>query len=518
MSRPLFVFGVCVLLALALAVWRSHEPPAEPPAAATRTKLQMADLLADPAKAKVIHEGLELAGELFKQKAKLDAEIRGASLSKIEAANGKWRAWLDDSNAALGSDLRAQPRIVIEILDESRVATLVQLVKFKPGRLDWGSRRVEGYSRGRLTYAVLVPKTYTHTTTRPYPLVVSLHGPATNLHHPALREFPGQRSRIVVYNNWGGDGRSNPYEAIVIAPMGRPAGFSFAKDAFFARHSFYLALGAGSTDYRVDPKGTFVDVYGDMIQLALLDRNGVAGIIWRDRISAETAPLKPEEFLALENLRGLPLYYLGDRANWESVGKPIVETLTRLYKEAGKPENFFYEEGGVERDANGALKADAARMEKFLLHRKQTPVREFEWLFWNASLVGPLPIYLSRANYDYESTPEIEKMPLKDRCGSIKFKVDIAIVEEGGKQVPINLIELEITEADQAHIYLYEDLVNLDLPVTVMVNGAVVIDKQMVQRDWSMFEKVCMPRRFFLYPFVAQLDLEFPLKPRVDRN
>jgi len=78
------------------------------------------------------------------------------------------------------------------------------------------------------------------------------------------------------------------------------------------------------------------------------------------------------------------------------------------------------------------------------------------------------------------------------------------------------LIELEITEADRATVYLYEDLVNLDLPVTVKVNGNVVIDKEMVKRDWKIFEKFCMPRHFFLYPFVARLDLEFPLKPRVE--
>ena len=507
------LYAIIVALAFLLPAVLAEDPAGD---GAPAKKPTLADLEADSAKNKIIKNGLKLARIYFKQEAELEAEKKNASLTKVEVARGKWRKWLDASKESLGIDLYAHPRIVIAMLDKSREPTLNSLVKLKKGTLDWGGKKAMGYSRGEVTYAVLVPKDYTHKTARLYPMVVSMHDRAINRRHPALRKYPTQRSRMVVYNNWGGDGKSPKFDAVVIAPTGRPEGFSYAKDSEFARHTFYLAKGAGDTYYRVDPFGLFVEVYGDMIQHAIIDRNLVAGIIWRDRLDAKALPLKPEEFIAFENLRGAPLYYIGDKANWAKVGKPIVEALKKLYKDLGKPENFVYEAGGVERDANGALKGDPEKMKKFLMHRKQMPVREFQWLFWDSRLVGPMPIFLPRANYAYNSTPEIEKMPLKDRCGTIKFKADIAMVDQGGKQIPINLIELEITEADRAQLFLYEDLVNLDLPVTVKVNGAVVIDQQMVKRDWSIFEKVCMPRRFFLYPIVALLDLKFPLKPRVE--
>ena len=507
--------NVLTLGAVALVIM-STVARAEDPAAPAKTNPTLAELQADSAKGKFLKNGIKLARIYFKTEMEHAAGKKGASTSKIENARLKWRAWLDASKAKLGINLYAHPRVVIEILDISRVAELNSLVKLKKGMIDWGAKTAEGYSRGELTYSIIVPKSYAHKTPELYPLVLTMHGRAINVRHPALKKFSTQRSRIVVYNNWGGDGKSEQYEAIVMAPTGRPEGFSYAKDADFARHTFYLAKGTGDTDYRVDPQGTFMEVYGDTIQLAILDSNILAGIIWRDRLDLKRMPLKPEQMITFENLRGTPLYYIADKANWKKIGKPLVEMLKAAYKAAGKPENFIYEEGGVERDANGALKGDPEKMRKFLKHRKQVPVREFQWLFWDQRLSAPLPLYLPRANYDYNATPEIEKMPLKDRCGSIKFKSDIKMVEVGGKQTPINLIEMEITESESATIFLYEGLVDLDLPITVKVNGNVVIDQEKVRRDWSTFEKVCMPRRFFLYPFVAQLDMKFPLKRRVE--
>ena len=145
------------------------------------------------------------------------------------------------------------------------------------------------------------------------------------------------------------------------------------------------------------------------------------------------------------------------------------------------------------------------------------PVREFKWLFWHPNLVGPLPLYLSRANYSYDASEEVLKMPLRDRCGSIEFKVSVEMEKgPGGKVTPYNLFDLKITEAEQATLFLYEDMVDLDLPITVKVNGNVVVDKKKVKRNWTFFEEQCMPRNFFIFPFVGDLQFKFQFKARVE--
>jgi len=484
-----------------------------------------AALMADAANSKYMKDGIKLAKNYFKYQADVTNQKKGASSSKVETARQKWRAWIDGSKAALGIDLYAHPRIVMSILDEGRVAVISSMVKLKRNALDYGSKNAPGYSRGNIEYTVLVPKSYQPgRMDKAMPLVISMHGRAINLRHPSLKKAPNERSRIVLWNNWLGDRKTPPLAAVVLAPTGRPEGFSYLKDPDFVRQTLYLAMGVGHTDYHTDALGTFLEVYGDMIQVASMDSNLFAGTIWRDREGQQRVPVDEEHTMVFDNFNGQPLYYVADKKMWDKIGKPMSEALKAAYERVGKKDNLIVEI--VERDANGALRADPVQMAKFLEHRLEMPQREFKRLFWNPRLVGPLPLLLTRADYGYDATEKIAAMPLRDRCGSIEFKVTIEMVkvpdgkpEEGQeqkfKEVPINLIDLKITEAQSAKIFLYENLVDLDLPITVKVNGNIVIENEMIKRNWSMFEQFCMPRRFFTFPIVGAIDIKFPVVPRV---
>ncbi|MHC4953912.1 MAG: hypothetical protein ACYTGZ_08475 [Planctomycetota bacterium] len=490
------------------------DDPAPAPAPAPDPTLDT--LRADTSKGKALKAGISLAKNLYKAKAELTIGKKGASLSKVEKARTKWRDWLDGTKESLGINLYAHPRIVISIIDEARTPVLNSLVKLKKGALDWGAKDAPGYSRGQIEYTVFVPRSYTHKIQKPMPLVLTLHGRAINLRHPSLKKAPQQRSRIVVWNNWAGDGKTKKaYEAVVVAPNGRPEGYSFEKDPNFIRQTLFLGMDVGHTDYRTDPLATFLEVYGDAIQVGCEYCNLFAGIVWRDREDQNQPAVSDNESMLFDNLNGRPLYYVADKKKWAAIGEPTAKALKAAYERAGKPENLIIEQ--VDRDANGALKADPAKMAKFLTNRLPMPVRQFKWMFWHPNQVGPLPLYLSRANYAYDSTEEILKMPLRDRCGTIDFKVSVEM-EKGkdGKETPYNLFDLQITEAEEASIFLYESMVDLDLPITVKVNGNVIIDKEKVRRNWTFFEQQCMPRNFFIFPLVGELKIKFPFKPRVD--
>ena len=65
-------------------------------------------------------------------------------------------------------------------------------------------------------------------------------------------------------------------------------------------------------------------------------------------------------------------------------------------------------------------------------------------------------------------------------------------------------------------IALYDGLVNLDHPVTVKVNGEVLVDKRSVARDWDIFINNVLPRRFFMLPVVAMIDCSFERKAQFE--
>jgi hypothetical protein len=359
-----------------------------------------------------------------------------------------------------------------------------------------------------------VPKSYEGASDKLFPLVVSLHGRAINLRHPAVKRNQAERSRIVLWNNWGGNGKETQQDAIVLAPTGRPDGFIYTEGDDFVRQSLFLGAGVGCTDYQVDSQRIFVEVYGDTVADAVELSSFFAGIILRDREDAAAPPVKVEQLAIFENLNGRPFYYVADDAKWNAVGKPVADALTKIYTALGKIDNLTIER--VKRDANSALKADPAAIAKFLKARVPDAQKELSWLFWRASMTGPMPLLLSRAGYDYDDSEKIAKLPLREKCGFIKMKAAVAMEKIEGKETPINVIDLEIYEAEGAKLFLYEPLVDLDLPITIKVNGNVVIDKQMVKRDWGLFELFCMSRKIFTFPVVAQVDFKFPYKTRIE--
>ena len=61
-------------------------------------------------------------------------------------------------------------------------------------------------------------------------------------------------------------------------------------------------------------------------------------------------------------------------------------------------------------------------------------------------------------------------------------------------------------------LLLDDEIVDLDRPVTITINGKVVHDAIRIRRDWRFFFKNVMPRRFFMLPIVAQVHCTFDLK------
>lgn len=488
--------GIALLLLPCLMVFADEGVGQEP----TWEALQ-----GDASKSKDVKKGLDLIKKYLKAERELEEGRKGSSLTKVENARTDWRAWLDGTTESLGVDLYTQPGIVVAMIGEANSGIVRSSVKLKKGSIDSGSKPAPGFSRGDIAYTVLVPKSYEHDPKKPYPLVVTLHGRAINYRHPALRKYPEERSRIVIWNNWGGDNRDEQQEAVVVAPTGRPDGFEYQEGSDFLRQTIFLGAGVGCTDYMVDSKRIFVEVYGNAVQDAIEMSTFFAGIILRDREDAKGPPLDEKELALIQNLNGRPFYYVADKAKWATVGKPIAEALEKAYKAAGKSDNLVIEQ--VMRDANSALKADPEKMAKFLQARLPDAQRELRWLFWRPSMIGPMPLLLSRAGYDYDTSPEAIKLPLSEKCGLIEMKASIV---DG-----VNVLDFQIREAEGARIFLYEPLVDFDLPLTVKVNGKAVLEKEKLRRDWKLFENFCMPRKIFTYPVVGMIDIEFPFMPRV---
>ena len=85
-------------------------------------------------------------------------------------------------------------------------------------------------------------------------------------------------------------------------------------------------------------------------------------------------------------------------------------------------------------------------------------------------------------------------------------------VNVGGAQRPATRIEVKITEAENFTMYLRDDVVPLDDPVTIVVNGKVVVDKKMVERNLSLFINTALPRRYFMFPYMGRIEANFKLK------
>jgi len=125
-----------------------------------------------------------------------------------------------------------------------------------------------------------------------------------------------------------------------------------------------------------------------------------------------------------------------------------------------------------------------------------------------------MPVVLLRENF-----PAEDAGPLDKTAGTIDFEVTTAEYErkQGDKveKLPYVLIKIAVTDAEQLKINLSDELASLDLPVSVEINGKLIVDKQKITRNWSNFLHYILPRRYFFFSYVAEINCQFELKPQV---
>jgi len=472
------------------------------------------ELRQDSAKKKELDRGSKILDKYFKAESELAKGGRRAAANAADQAEAQteFLAWLAATgDSPIGLDLRGQPDVVVDMLDEARVKYLQS--RYRKGSIDYVS--VEG-ARGmkRHEYAILVPKSYDPKSSR-IPVVITLHGRVINPRHPAFRgaDF-GERSRQTVWNNWYKTPAAD--EVLVLAPTTSPDGFRFADNHFEELQIAYRTLGEALTNYRGDWERCFIEVHGEALRVACEQAFMFAGVLFRDRIDDRRAPaIPPEQFFLLENLNGIPLVYIADQANWDQVGKPMSEALTAAYAAAGKPENLVVIQ--AQRDVDGALRGGEEKIAEFLKTQKRPKVREtFRWRFFEPMQGAPFPVEFTLMNFNYDVSDEAKKKPLAEKAGRLVFDAHRETVKDAeGNDVQINVIDLKVTEAEGLKIRLFEPLVNFDLPLTVRVNGQVIegFDRRKISRDWTLFFDNVLPLRFFMAPILNSVELTFPHQP-----
>jgi len=478
---------------------------------ALATDAYFAELIQDKDRAKEIGSALKLLKAYYKAEIELEKQKKPKDRAKWsnirDDALAKFRVWLENTPAKLGVDLRGKPATVIEILDRGRVDFLARP---KQG-LQYVQGNAKGLTRGSFEYTLLPPKGYSKDNDDRYPLVISLHERVINPRHPAFRASGAafeQRSRQTVFDNWLKTPAAD--KVLVLAPTGNPNGFRWDNDPAGDRQTLYRALFAGLGDYRIDWDRVFVEVYGSALRAALQDTFLFAGFIVREREDDRQNPILPaEEFFLLENLNGIPLCYIADEANWDRIGKPVVDALTKAYAKAESSGSLVILKG--KRDANGALQADDAKIAEFLsTHQRVRKRAHFRWRYVDAPTSAPLPLSILRCNF-----PDLTVGPADKLAGALEFKASASSYKDSTEERPLNLIEIKITEAEKASVLLDEVLFDLNHPISIVVNGKVVVDKKKVDRDWDFFFSEIFPTRAFMMAYVANLPFEFELLPQV---
>jgi hypothetical protein len=465
-------------------------------------------LLQDPAKKKEIEKGYKSLDKYFKNEAEQKKSSKPALARAQAEGQEEFLKWLATSPEALGVDLRAHPDIVIDMLDRARVGYLE--TKYRKASLEYVK---VGDAKGmkRHEYAILVPPTYDPKKSR-VPVVVSLHGRVINPRHPAFRSAPfEERSRYVIHNNWLKTPASN--DVLVVAPTTNPDGFQFTANHFEDLQALYRTLIEALTEYRGDWDRTFLEVHGKAVRVACEQSLVFAGVILRDRVDDRKDPLlAPEDFFLLENLNGIPFLYIADAANWDAVGKPTAAALEAAYKAAGKPENLVVIQ--AKRDVDEALRGGEDQIKAFLATHVRPKVRDsFTWRFAQAEQIQPFPLLGLDANLNFDVNAAAKKAPLAEKAGRVVFKVR----RENVNGQDVNRIDLEITEAEGLKLALSDPLINLDLPLTITVNGAPTtppVEAKRFERDWTFFFDNVLPGRFFMLPMLGTVDVVFPLKPQ----
>jgi hypothetical protein len=275
----------------------------------------------------------------------------------------------------------------------------------------------------------------------------------------------------------------------------------------------YRTLGQALINYRVDWSRVFLEVEGRAMRAACEQTFMFAGFIVRDRVDDRRRPfIDPGEFFMFENLNGVPLCYIADRAHWVEVGQPIAEALEAAYTNVGATENLIILQ--ADRDANEALDADDLKIKEFITkHRRVKARRSFKWRFFRPLMVAPMPFEL-KTNLDFDRSDAARNAPLEKKAGSMHVEVTRKKVQDrDGKEHLVNLVVVDVTEASGFVLRLADGWIDFDLPLTIEVNGKIVIDKQVVERDWRSFWDGIVPKRFFMAPYVAAVEAKFDLVP-----
>lgn len=493
MRRPF----LCCLFALSLAGTAFSGPTLE-------------EIEQDAGKKRELEKGKKALDKYLKAEFEQKKAGAKAALANAKAeAQEEFLDWLGTTPQGLGLDMRTQPDLVIQMIDQARIKYLE--AKFKKGTIEYVK---VGDAKGmrRHEYAILLPSTY-DPAKRKIPVVVCLHGRVINPRHPAFRTVPfdrGERAREAVWNNWFKTPGAE--QALVIAPTTEPNGFLFQENHQDDLQALYRTLGEALTEYRGDWDRVFLEVHGKAIRVACEQSLVFAGIIVRDNPEDRKNPfLAPEHFFLLENLNGVPFCYVADVANWDAVGKPMSEALTAAYAKAGRPENLVVIK--AQRDVDGALRGGEDQIRDFLQRHERPKSRDkFTWRFFQPEQVQPFPILGIEANYNFDANPAAKKAPLASKAGRLSFEVRRETVN--GQE--INRIDILVTEAEGLKLALPEPLVNLDLPVTITVNGAPVVppvEAKKFDRNWEMFFENVLPLRFFMLSFLNTMDVAFPHKP-----
>ena len=469
---------------------------------------------ADETKERTLAAGMKLLDQFFKAEADMKKpKVRDPAklAGQMDQARDGFNLWMERSVKALGVDLRTKPLTVIEMMDRARIKYLD--AKLKKGKIDYIKiRNPRGMERHE--YAVIVPRAYDPKAAARMPLVVSMHGRVIKPKHPAFKSAAfNERSRQVIWNNW----RKSPTaaEALIIAPTGNPNGFTFDDEHHFSDlTTLYQTLGEALTNYRVDWNRAFLEVEGEAMRVVCEQTFMFAGFIVRDRVDNRLKPIIPkEQWFMFENLNGVPLIYIADQAHWGKVGEPLAKALKKAYKKAKAPQNLLVLQ--AQRDVDDALRADPQQIRNFIVTHTRMPVRkDFRWRFFRKTMAIPIPFDLD-ANVSYDVSPAATKASLRRKAGSMNFEAKTEMVKgEDGKEHPENRLTLNITEAEGCVIYLQEGLIDFDHPVTLKVNGDVIIDRATIKRDWDLFWNISVPRRFFMIPYLGRLEAKFEHVPK----